>query len=290
MMIGITGEICSGKSTLASFLVKNFEFEAINLNELLLQKLELSEENKKNPSLILSILYSNDFASTRECIIETIMEHLSNNRSKKFVIFPLNNSIDIEKLSRFKQFFTVGIECPLLIRYEFFTKKYSKFDLQKFVELDDNSNYGISFNSDIRKCLSNCKKIFSYKRPEEFFDQIKSFSWTNYELIRPNWDTYFISLCELSSQRSNCIRRSIGAVLVKNLRIISTGYNGAPFGAKNCFEGGCPRCYSDVKSGKNLEECICIHAEENALLEAGRSKALGSTLYTSYFQIGRAHV
>ena len=65
--------------------------------------------------------------------------------------------------------------------------------------------------------------------------------------------------------RSNCTRRNVAAVIVKDRRIISTGYNGAPRGVRNCNEGGCPRCASDAPSGTALGDCICSHAEENAI-------------------------
>lgn len=94
-------------------------------------------------------------------------------------------------------------------------------------------------------------------------------------LLRPPWDVYFIQLCILASHRSNCMKRRVGAVLVssKSHRIISTGYNGTPLGMKNCNEGGCPRCNDPrTKQGTNLSICICLHAEENVLLEAGRER------------------
>ena len=69
-------------------------------------------------------------------------------------------------------------------------------------------------------------------------------------------------------------------MIVNDLRIVSTGYNGTPFGYPNCNEGGCERCNNpNTKSGVGLDECICIHAEENAVIEAGRTRALGGTIY-----------
>ncbi|KDN52617.1 hypothetical protein K437DRAFT_254018 [Tilletiaria anomala UBC 951] len=127
--------------------------------------------------------------------------------------------------------------------------------------------------------------------------------------LRPSWDTYFVSLCTLASLRSNCMKRRVGAVLVRNNRVLSTGYNGTPRGLRNCNEGGCARCNGRLvqskkpgaatlqqegameeeeqeqpqvpKSGVSLDECLCLHAEENALLECGREKggAEGTVLY-----------
>ncbi|KAJ1737811.1 Deoxycytidine monophosphate (dCMP) deaminase [Coemansia sp. Benny D160-2] len=113
----------------------------------------------------------------------------------------------------------------------------------------------------------------------EYLDEL---DLLNPERIRPSWDTYFMLLSELASHRSNCMKRKVGCILVKDTQIIATGYNGTPKGITNCNEGGCPRCNAGIPCGVALDHCLCIHAEENALLEAGRGRvrnAAGVTLY-----------
>lgn len=89
-----------------------------------------------------------------------------------------------------------------------------------------------------------------------------------------------MTLSSLAARRSNCMKRRVGCVLVRSKRVISTGYNGTPRGLVNCNEGGCPRCNSASEGGVGLNTCLCIHAEENALLEAGRERVGGgATLY-----------
>ena len=102
------------------------------------------------------------------------------------------------------------------------------------------------------------------------------------------------TLASLASMRSNCMKRRVGAILVRNKRIVATGYisiftplslyinmspfssyNGTPLGLKNCNQGGCARCNG---LGEH-ESCLCLHAEENTLLEAGRERISGATLY-----------
>ena len=85
---------------------------------------------------------------------------------------------------------------------------------------------------------------------------------------RPSWDEYFMRIAQVASMRSNCIKRKVGAVVVKDRRIVSTGYNGTPRGTRNCNEGGCPRCSGLAASGTRLDECLCSHAEENAITQA----------------------
>lgn len=101
---------------------------------------------------------------------------------------------------------------------------------------------------------------------------------------RPDWDQYFMEIAHVVAHRSNCSRRHVAAVIVKDKRIISTGYNGTPRGIKNCFEGGCPRCNSDTPSGHKLEECLCSHGEENAIVQAAYHgiAVKDSTLYTTF--------
>ncbi|KAI5477113.1 dCMP deaminase [Pseudohyphozyma bogoriensis] len=94
-------------------------------------------------------------------------------------------------------------------------------------------------------------------------------------LLRPPWDSYFMRLATLASLRSNCMKRRVGAVLVREKRVVSTGYNGTPRGVRNCNEGGCGRCNAANSVGVALDECLCLHAEENALIEAGRERVSG---------------
>ena len=103
-------------------------------------------------------------------------------------------------------------------------------------------------------------------------------------LRRPGWDEYFMRIAQEVALRSNCSRRQVAAVIVKDHRIISTGYNGTPRGIKNCHEGGCPRCSSDAPSGTALEECLCCHGEENAIVQAAYHgiSVKDSTLYTTF--------
>ena len=101
---------------------------------------------------------------------------------------------------------------------------------------------------------------------------------------RPSWDEYFMKIAEVVASRSNCSRRQVAAVIVKDQRIISTGYNGTPRGVKNCFEGGCPRSKSSTQSGSNLGNGICNHAEENAIIQAAYHgvSVKDATLYCTY--------
>lgn len=85
---------------------------------------------------------------------------------------------------------------------------------------------------------------------------------------RPPWNEYFMDITILVSKRSTCLRRAVGAVIVKDKRILATGYNGAPSGIRHCGEVGCLRETMKIESGQRHELCRGIHAEQNAIIQA----------------------
>lgn len=101
--------------------------------------------------------------------------------------------------------------------------------------------------------------------------------------VRPDRDRYFMGIAMAVRARANCLGNRVGAVLVLEDRVVSTGYNGTPEDMKNCDEGGCDRCVNREKygSGKGYDVCICVHAEQNALLSAARFgiSVAGAILY-----------
>ncbi|MDI6810416.1 MAG: dCMP deaminase family protein [archaeon] len=96
------------------------------------------------------------------------------------------------------------------------------------------------------------------------------------------WDEYWMNIVYDVAKRSTCLRRQIGALVVKDDTIISTGYNGAPRGFPHCLDVGCRRDMLNIASGERHEECVGVHAEQNALLQAGRD-AEDATLYVNAF-------
>lgn len=101
------------------------------------------------------------------------------------------------------------------------------------------------------------------------------------KVIRPSWDEYFMGITELVAQRSTCLRRQVGAILVRDKRIITTGYNGAPARIKHCLDVGCLRAQLGIPSGERHELCRGLHAEQNAIIQAAIHgvSIRGSTLY-----------
>jgi len=101
--------------------------------------------------------------------------------------------------------------------------------------------------------------------------------------MRPSWDEYFMQIVDVVKTRSTCIRRQVGAILVVDKRIISTGYNGPPTGLPHCEETGCLREQLGIPSGERPELCRGVHAEQNAIIQAALHgvSTKGATLYVS---------
>lgn len=106
--------------------------------------------------------------------------------------------------------------------------------------------------------------------------------------LRPDWDLYFLGIAEAVAERADCTRRKVGAVIVKDHRIVSTGYNGAPAGQRGCIDGSCPRglmSLADVPAGSSYDtgpgSCIAVHAEANAIIYGDYDRMHGATIYVT---------
>ncbi len=104
--------------------------------------------------------------------------------------------------------------------------------------------------------------------------------------MRPTWDDFFIDLAKLWSTMSTCSRRQVGAVVVQDRKVIGNGFNGVASGKLHCSDGGCPRgqlSYADVPAGADYNQfpCLAIHAEHNAILQAGLASCEGAVLYVT---------
>lgn len=103
------------------------------------------------------------------------------------------------------------------------------------------------------------------------------------KLVRPGWDEYFMRIAHVVSERSTCLRRKVGAVIVKDRRILATGYNGVPRGISHCDVRGCIREKLGIPSGERHELCWGLHAEQNAIIQAAYHgvSLKGSTIYVT---------
>lgn len=107
------------------------------------------------------------------------------------------------------------------------------------------------------------------------------------KLVRPSWDQYFMEMAHVAKTRSTCVRGTVGSVIVKDKRMITTGYSETPAGIANCGDGGCKRCAGrqaqTIAAGQDKDKCICVHAEQNAILQSAYHgvSTKGATLYST---------
>ncbi|KAF9194702.1 Deoxycytidine monophosphate (dCMP) deaminase [Haplosporangium sp. Z 767] len=134
--------------------------------------------------------------------------------------------------------------------------------------------------------LSDLALLNTFSDLDSLLSSLTALDITNPDLLRPSWDSYFMYLANLAARRSNCMKRRVGCVLVRDRRVIATGYNGTPKNLENCNNGGCSRCNQGTPCGRGLDRCLCMHAEENALLEAGRERIGSGRCAIKIVQVG----
>ncbi|KAH7091310.1 cytidine deaminase-like protein [Paraphoma chrysanthemicola] len=282
MLIGLCGGICAGKSSIASYLVEEHNFTRIRLaRTAATPSVEKSASNAHVPSPEAGLV--DERLTFRD--VDALLDFVTLRWRERWVTTDIWDDNVVDALLRRPFFLLVSVDAPVSVRWRRFTdrcarNKLTPPTLEDFVLRNDEHLFapgtGLSalFQRAQLKLLNSTASITSLR------DAIRSLNLTNEARLRPSWDQYFMQLADLAAHRSNCMKRRVGCVIVREKRVVSTGYNGTPRGMTNCNEGGCPRCNNAAKGGTGLSTCLCLHAEENALLEAGRDRIGGSaTLY-----------
>ncbi|KAI8900582.1 cytidine deaminase-like protein [Globomyces pollinis-pini] len=239
MLIGIIGQSFTGKTTLTNYLKEKLQFKELYINE------------PTQPLNFESLTEAINYATTHwqdQMVIKNIHYYEGYQIAMKRPFFLL-----------------IGIHSPLTLHEYFNCMKNQQ--LQSSITFPNQSQSLYELMNKTNLSILNDKDNLI-----EYYKILNQIDFCNKEYLRPSWDTYFLALCELASKRSNCMKRRVGCILVSDYRVISTGYNGTPKGLRNCNEGGCGRCNGNASCGQGLDQCICMHAEENALLEAGRER------------------
>lgn len=203
-----------------------------------------------------------------------------------WILTDIHSEIILDLLLRRPFFLLISVDAPTTLRYARFSNRCHLRSLpppplDKFVLWSDTYLYSYSTPLATLTSHSHLRILNPFLTLPPLHQHLQSLNLTSTTRLRPTWDQYFMRLATLASTRSNCMKRRVGAVLVRNFRVISTGYNGTPRHLTNCNEGGCARCNGGASGGTGLSTCLCLHAEENALLEAGRDRIgeKGGVLY-----------
>lgn len=298
--------ICSGKKTVAQYLVEHHGFK-----RLFLQSTPSSGDSDSSPGVSGDANVDDEEPSFRNGIIkftsetdsgsqdtpqtdephafstpEELLDFVTIRWRSRFVTTDIPTEAVLDVFSRRPFFLLVSVDGPLTVRWRRYqerarSKGEPEMPLGDFVARSDARLFDPRTGLSQLISRAAVRLLNTSSSLAHLYATLGKLDIPNPDRLRPSWDNYFMALASLAAQRSNCMKRRVGCVLVgKGRRVISTGYNGTPRGLRNCVEGGCPRCNEANGSGVGLSTCLCIHAEENALLEAGRERIReGSVLY-----------
>jgi dCMP deaminase len=269
MLIGLTGRNAAGKGEVARYLQKK-SFYYYSLSDVIREEIRSRCLEPTRDSLIT---VGNELRQRHgpSILAERILAKIEDD--KHYVIDSIRNPAEVDAFGAAKHFKLIRIEAPPEMRFQRILKRQRESDprtFQEFVELENREAEGDDTSQNLVKVeLMADHTLTNDATLEKLYPQIDELLLRLLkEIQRPSWDEYFMNIAKVVASRSNCIKRKVAAIIVKDKRVISTGYNGTPRGTRNCNEGGCPRCNSLAPSGTNLEECLCSHGEENAIVQA----------------------
>ncbi|MBI3313764.1 MAG: dephospho-CoA kinase [Candidatus Omnitrophica bacterium] len=286
MIIGLTGKNGSGKGEVAKYLQER-GFHYYSLSDVLRE-----EAQRENKSVTRDVLVDLGNKLRQEhgpsVLAEKIFARLD--PEKNYVIDSLRHPSEIQVFRRRRDFILTTVRAPERLRFERLRQRGRENDPRTFEDFQGlesrEAKSATESDQQLDQAISMADVVLDNTGPLKMLhDKVKEvlLEFSKKE-TRPEWNPYFIGIAKVVALRSNCIKRKVAAVIVKDKRIIATGYNGTPRGVKNCSEGGCPRCNNIDPSGKGLEECLCSHAEENAIVQSAYHgvNIKDSVLYTTF--------
>ena len=286
--IGVTGTFCAGKDTFANYLIEKHGFTHLSLSDMLREELKkhgipLTRENLQREGTRLREAEGN-YALARRAL--QAMED-----DKNYIISSIRNPLEIKELSQAKQFTLVAVEAPAEMRFERMVARGRKeSEPDSFESFREAEKKEMTSDNDsgqqIQKCIDMAQfsiqndstiEVF-HKKIEETFPKIEEAATHE----RPPWDEYFLELAKTVGTRGTCNRGRAGCIIVKNKRIMTTGYVGSPPQMAHCDEIGHWFKQTIHEDGSVTQHCIrTIHAEANAIAQAANSGVdiHGATLY-----------
>lgn len=286
MIIGLTGKNGSGKGEVASFL-KERGFHYHSLSDAL-----RDEAAKRGKAVTRDVLVAlgNELRENEGagCLAERIFKKLD--PEKHYVIDSIRHPSEVQVFRRRDNFKLLRIHAPDRLRFERLKQRGRENDpkaWEDFLALEaKEAKSGVKTDQQLDQAIALADVQIDNNGPlKELHEKVKQvLVRIAQNAPRPSWDEYFMNIAKVTALRSNCMKRKVAALIVKDKRIISTGYNGTPRGVTNCNEGGCPRCAAIDTSGKDLGECLCSHGEENAIVQAAYHgvSVKGAVLYTTF--------
>ena len=291
MIIGVTGNYCSGKDSVAEILLK-MNFYHVSFSDLLREELKKRKQKITRERLIE---LGNELRKQRGANVLAKLALKKVQDGENHVFTSIRNPFEVKLLQRREDFLLIKVIAPDSVRFKRIIKRNREEDPKTLKELREKE--AIENSSDPNKqqldTVAKMAKItiINDSTLEKLQKKVERLvhDWL-YKLqdSRPDWDHYFMNIAQQIKMRSTCLSAKKGAIIVKDKMILSTGYNGTPKSIRHCNIGGCKRCTSrhlgKIKSGVYSEPCICAHSEENAIAQAAYNgtSTKGATMYTTF--------
>jgi len=262
MIIGLTGPNASGKGVVGEYL-REKGFECFSLSDIIREE---ATKRGLDHSRINLIDVGNDLRTKYgpAVLAKRISEKVN---GSNVVVDSIRNPHEVEQLKKSKEFILIGIEAPPEVRFRREVERGrvgAPKSLQEFIIQEEIENSKDELSQQLRKCMNMTDVVIVNNSTMDVLKRkIDQIIWK-----RPSWDEYFLKMSLLVAERSTCLRHHVGCVLVKEKRVLTTGYNGAPSGTKDCLKLGCLRDEKKIPSGERHEICRATHAEQNALIQA----------------------
>ncbi len=286
MIIGLTGKNGAGKGVVAEYLkAKGFYYRS--LSDVIREEIR-SRGQEVSRQVLLEVGTELRARGGTGYLAEKILGQLQ--RDKNYVVDSFRHPAEVAVFRTSPRFFFIAVIADPAVRFERIKARQRENDpttYEQFVALE--AREAANPQSE-RQQLEATEALADFRLEnnstiEQLNDKVRELlQRVSAKLDRPCWDEYFMSLAKVASLRSNCVKRKVAAIIVRDRRVISTGYNGTPRGTRNCYEGGCPRCNNLADSGTKLDECLCSHGEENAIVQAAYHgvSVKDGTLYTTF--------
>jgi dCMP deaminase len=285
MIVGVSGPYAAGKGEVIAYL-RERSFASLSLSDVIRQELEAQELAETRELMIETgnrLRAENGQAVLAERLIQQLLP------DRNYVIDSIRHPAEVEALraadSNFK---LIWVDADEAVRLERIRSRGRGGDPETLEELQRLEGVEQGGADPAGQQLAAVRKLADFTIDNSgdlahLHAEVQRVLGRSFFFERPGWDEYFMNIAEVVASRSNCMKRKVGAVIARDRRIISTGYNGTPRGVRNCNEGGCPRCNSFAEHGAKLDECLCSHGEENAITQAAYHgvSVRGGTIYTT---------
>jgi len=284
MIIGLTGANAAGKTDFMNYL-ETKGFASYSLSDIIRDELAFRNQPLSRKNLIR---VGNEL---RKELGPSVLADRAKEKieGRNVVIDSIRNPAEILSLRELPNFFMVSIDAPVELRYKRAKKRGRLEDvnsLEEFIAMEKREKSEDSNEQNLTQCMRMAEfHIINSGSLKEFHEKIEQ-ALSQIELrVRPTWKEYFMKMAFLVAERSTCLRHHVGAIIVKNRHVLTTGYNGAARKTNDCLRLGCLRNQLSIPSGERHEICRAIHAEQNAIIQAGVHGVSieGATLYCTHF-------